>query len=208
MKRPELALAVVIMLTFLVAIGSTLASAGTEAARRSDSARNHCQTSVARFLKSPTTTTFDAIPKTTGGGCLPDLTIEQQQKLDSLVSQGNVAAARLLAPQVRRLDGGELEDALRSLGHFSSLHMRDFVALMDTGGLTVREMTDAVTMLPLDMEDNFDAQTAELRRRRTALENQRGSLTTKSAQAAIASLDAFIAEVDRARSAMEAQKHK
>jgi hypothetical protein len=86
--------------------------------------------------------------------------------------------------------------------------MSDFIGLAKAGALSTHEMTDAVTMLPLDMEDDFGAQSGELQKRRSALEHLSDSSAQELVRAALASIDAFLAEVERARSAMSAQKPK
>jgi hypothetical protein len=163
-----------------------------------------CQTAMAHFLSAPSNTTFAAMDRGVDAKC-SRYPVEQLQGLDKLASHGNRYAAQLLAPQVRLLDGGELEDALRSLGEFGSRHMQEFMAPAVAGALTDRNIADALTMLPLDLEDDFNAQLAELRKRRAALE----SLTDQGAQqrgkAAIVSLEKFIGEVERAQSADKAQ---
>jgi hypothetical protein len=70
--------------------------------------------------------------------------------------------------------------------------------------MTDRNLVDALTMLPLELEDNFAAQLAELRKRRAALEGIADKGAQQRGRAAIASLDKFIGEVERAQSADKA----
>ncbi len=86
--------------------------------------------------------------------------------------------------------------------------MQDFMAFAEAGLLTEREVTDALTMLPLELDDDFDAQLSELRARRAAIEGLPDPNGQKHGKGAIDSLNAFIAEVDRARQEHEAQKHR
>jgi len=59
---------------------------------------------------------------------------------------------------------------------------------------------------PRSLEDNFEAQLAELRARRSALEGLSDPALLNRKVAAIAAIDAFIAEVERARASYESQK--
>ena len=127
------------------------------------------------------------------------LNTEQIHKLDGLVAQGDPSAARLLAPHVRQLDGGELEDALRAFGQYSTHDMRGFLTLASTGVLTKGEMCDALTALPLDLVDHFEAQLGELRARRGAIRKIHNVQQREYAELAVAVIDEFIAQVDTAR---------
>ena len=165
-----------------------------------------CQTAVKRFIQEPNARNYAAIPKPGDDRCWSALSVEQWQGLDHLTIDGNLSAARLLAPQVHRLDGGELEDALRALGQFATHHMNDFLTFSASGALTDHESTDALTMLPLDLEDDFDAQLKEMRARRKAVEQSNVPQSQKRKRAAIASIDRFIADIERARSSVKPYK--
>ena len=164
-----------------------------------------CKAAITRFLDAPTADSLTGIPRH-GDECWSDLKTRQLQSLDALVAGGNKFAVQLLAPHVRHLDGGELEDALRAVGQFATHAMPDTVELCLSGALTEREFRDALTMLPPGLEDNFTAQLAELRARRAAIEELKDSRAAELKNTATASIDAFISEVERAQSASEAQK--
>jgi hypothetical protein len=110
-----------------------------------------------------------------------------------LVENGNVNVANLLAPHVRRLDGGELEDALRAYGILAGENPEALFAIQQSGGLTDQQVKDAVTMLPLQMSDDYPAQLQELEKRKDAL--QRVSDPGK---------DAFMAEIEEFTKVVEA----
>ena len=167
-----------------------------------------CQAAIARFLQAPTSVNLAQLRHSGADMCRSGLKIEQLQALDKLVARGSKLAATLLAPHVRRLDGGELEDSLRSFGQFATHRMHDFMILAASGALTDRESTAALTMLPPDLEDNFGAQIAELKARRTALEGLPDPQLQDRRTGAITAIDAFIADIDRARSSYESQKHR
>jgi hypothetical protein len=194
-------------LAFSACLSCTLAQGNEGVDERGGSESCACHTAVVRFLEAPTSTNFTLIPGTGNSKCWTSLRTKQLQALDRLVAGGNEPAAQLLAPHVRLLDGGELEDALRSLGQFAARHMLSLVKLSVSGALTDREFTDALTMLPLEFEDNFAAQIDELRARRLALEEITDPQMQGKRKAAIASINTFLAEVDRARAAYESQKH-
>ena len=168
-------------------------------AAKSSSAEGLCRTLIDQFLRSPTAGHLSAMQDSQRGDCWSVILLNQIQRLDHLIAAGNTPSATLLAPHVRNLDGGELEDALRAFGQYASHHMPEFVSSPIGGALTDREFADALTMLPLDLSDQYDAQLAEMRVRRLALEQTSMPKFQGRKETALASIDAFIAEIDRAR---------
>lgn len=164
-----------------------------------------CQAAIAQFLRAPSGATFAVMDRGAGEEC-SKLTIEQLQDLDRLASNGNRYAAQILSSQIRHLDGGELEDALRSLGEFASAHMREFMAPAVADALTDQDVADALTMLPLDLEGNVCGQLGELNKRRSALEDLTEPIARQRGKAAIAAIDSFIGEIKRAQSADKSQR--
>ena len=65
---------------------------------------------------------------------------------------------------------------------------------------------DALTMAPLNLDDNCGAQVTELRKCRSALEGLTDLGARRRGKTAIASLDVFIGKVSRAQSADMAQR--
>jgi hypothetical protein len=104
------------------------------------------------------------------------------------------------------LDGGELEDALRSVGQFAKQDMSSTIELCLSGALTERQFRNALTMLPSGLEDDFDAQLAELRARRAAVAQVTNPRAQELKRTGAASIDTFISDVERAKSATKAQK--
>jgi hypothetical protein len=193
-----LALAAVVLLA-AAAVAFPVTASGADS--DGDSDMDSCRLSIARLLQAPTSSNFAAFQRDNLDGCWSRVAMEQLQEFDKLVAGGNRPAARFLAQHVRQLDGGELEDALRAFGQFASHHMADFLALSAAGALTERQATNALTMLPLDLDDNFTAQIAALRARRIRLEHVRDPNVQTLKRAAIASIDQFIQEIQRAQSA-------
>lgn len=74
------------------------------------------------------------------------------------MEHGNRWAAQYLAKHLNQLDGGNLEDALRALGEFANLDMELFLRFANEGLLSRRELTDAVTVLPVSLSDSPQAQ--------------------------------------------------
>ena len=190
-----------------VVLGSAAASLALDRSEAAVEARSSpCQAAVIRFLEAPTGPNFSAAQRGEGK-CWSNLGTEHLQALDRLIEQGNKYAARLLAPYVRQLGGGELEDALRALGQFARRDMHDFVKISDSDAITAREFTSALTMLPLDLTDNLDGQLTEMRARRSALDGVTDAGRPERKSAAIAAIDDFIAEIERAKSAAGSQNH-
>jgi hypothetical protein len=75
-----------------------------------------------------------------------------------------------------------------------------FLKLSASGALTDRESTDALTMLPLELDDDFNAQLKKMRARREAVEQSNVSQAEEAKRAAIVSIDRFITEIERANS--------
>jgi hypothetical protein len=100
-----------------------------------------------------------------------------------------------LAEHLKNLDGGNLEDALRSLGKFSEHNMAQLLLLAHQGILSGRELDDAVTMLPLSLSDDAGAQLKllEFRRQKAASITRKG-LAQEKVQT-LTAIDAFINEV-------------
>jgi len=203
MKRTHL-IGLTITSLLVLASAARIVHAG-DAARASANSRT-CSEAIASFLKEPTARNYDEMRRLKADACSSTLTNSQIQSLDHLTAGGNKLAAQLLAPAVRRLDGGELEDALRALGRYSVYDMRSFLSMVATGSLTQHEASDALTMLPLELEDQFDAQLAALRTRRTAVEKVHDAQLQGAAKSAIEAIDNSITEVEAARTGQRASK--
>lgn len=193
------------MLLCFIAAAAISQAYTTWAADASGTDGPSCPAVVTRFLQAPTDASVGGI-RNVSDRCWSALTIDDYQRLDRLVETGNERAALLLAPHVRQLDGGELEDALRALGQFASHHMRDFVESV-SASLTDYEFTDALTMLPLDLDDDLDAQLEEMRARRASLNSIAAPQSLDRRRAGIAEIDKCISEMERAKSEVSAKKH-
>src|SRR5262249_32657841 len=113
-----------------------------------------CRTLLATFLQEPTDSNLEALTKQGSDKCSASLGLGDYQSLDRLIERGNVPAALFVASHVRQLNNEERENALRALGQFASYHMREFL-VSTSGALTDREFRDALTMLPVDLGDDF-----------------------------------------------------
>jgi len=198
--RPRLLFLAIVAFT-----SGTCQSALADPATVRSSSGGPCDAAIDQFISAPTTENYLAIPHH-GDLCWAHPKTKQLQALDALVAGGDKLALELLAPKIRHLDGGELEDALRSVGQYSTHGMTHVIEMRLSGALTASEFHDALTTLPLTLVDDFGAQLAELRARRAAI----GKVTDPKAQtlkkAAIVAIDAFISEIEHAQSEMEAQK--
>lgn len=115
------------------------------------------------------------------------------------VETGDLTIAHLLARRVRDLDGGELEDALRAYGTLSSQHAGELLALVHSGAITTVEFTNAITMLPLSLSDDFDAQLRELELRKAAMRNIEEPAFQRYIADAVREIDTFVSEINAAR---------
>lgn len=149
------------------------------------------------FLAMPSKDTFAGLLE------LPDATcwavIEKSDsrlgRLNRSVSNGNPWAAEYLAKHLKRLDGGSLEDSLVALGEFSDQDMERFLALASEGVLSMREMSDALTMLPLKLTDNLPEQLSYLEQRKTEVNRVTRQTVSVQKSAALKALEQALAEV-------------
>ena len=152
----------------LVAFLSSAASARGEAGLTPQA----CTARNAQFVHDPVNVSLELLNAPAGKDCWPAV-IRSEPALESLlavVRRGSIPAARYLVRHLPELDGGNLEDAHVALGEFSTYHMKGLMEFVLHGTLTERDLTHALTMLPLSMSDNPKAQVAELKRRRVEIE--------------------------------------
>ena len=98
--------------------------------------------------------------------CPPRLSYEQVEALAQKVEEGDGQAAHCLASRLKQLDGGLAEDATRALGQYGDRNPVHFLRLFDEGVLSERQLANAVSMLPLSLVDDFQAQFKALEARR------------------------------------------
>jgi len=103
-----------------------------------------------RISPFPSASSLRALNNGDAGSCWNSIgtSNEKLQAMNTLVSNGNHSAAHYLASHLKRLGGGNLEDALIALGQFSEMDMAGFLELTRAHVLTSRESSDALTMLP------------------------------------------------------------
>ena len=116
-------------------------------------------------------------------------------RLNSLVEAGNRWAAQYSAEHLKELDGGNLEDALIALGQFSSYDVQRLLIFANKGLLSKRELTDALTMLPLSLSDNPRAQLSSLQSRRDKVMQVTWADLQKQRAEALAAIDTFMSEI-------------
>ncbi len=122
--------------------------------------KSGCHESVDAFISLPTENTLAALARLDEDGCWSVVgpSNPTQDQLNHWAERGNRWAAQYLAKHLKQLDGGNLEDALVALGQFSDHDMERFLLFAQKGLLSKRELTDALTMLPLSLSDNAHAQ--------------------------------------------------
>ena len=153
-----------------------------------------CQSAVPAFFKAPDghrLITLDELSCWTVIGSSND----NLNRLNYLVETGNRWAAQYSAEHLKELDGGNLEDALIALGQFSNHDAQRLLLFANNGLLSKRELTDALTMLPLSLSDNPHAQLISLQSRRDkVMRVTRADLQKQRAQA-LAAIDTFVSEI-------------
>jgi hypothetical protein len=153
-----------------------------------------CLDDVKSFLDSPTKQYFDALQQK---NCASELVASNADlnRLNNLVRHGNRWSAEIAARNLRQLDGGNLEDTLIALGEFSEKDMERLLLFSKEGLLSRRDLSNALTMLPLSVSDQPDAQLTAVRaRRKKVLAVSRKELSEQKVQA-VKALDEFVAEI-------------
>ena len=160
-----------------------------------------CQQSVSKFLNNPERSTLAALSEPRHSTCwgVIDSSNTDLNRLNEWVGKGNQWAAEYLANHLKRLDGANLEDALRALGQFSEQDMEGLLILASRGRLSNGEFTDALTMLSLDVTDDSAAQLKSLAVRRELVMGVNRKDLAQQKAAALKAIDDFASEI-RARS--------
>lgn len=100
-----------------------------------------------------------------------------------------------MAPHLKQLDGGNLEDSLIALGMFAKRHPEEFLFLSQNGTISDREFVDSLTMLPSEMTDNLKAQAQEMRARRERIAKVERSDLQEKKDVALKGIDHHLAEL-------------
>lgn len=156
-----------------------------------------CQDSVRDFLSRPAKKDFATLSGPNGTECWKSIksSNDNLNRLNRWAGQGNRWAGQYLAQHLKMLDGGALEDALRSLGQFATVKMQTFLTFSKTGVLTRGEFRDALTMLPLSLADDQKAQLKALNERKEqVLRVSRKDLLAQRREA-LKDLDDFASEI-------------
>ena len=168
---------------------------------RTGEASEQCDAAATEFLRSPSASSLIALKNGDAENCWNSIGTanEKLQAMNALVSNGNHSAAQYLASHLKRLGGGNLEDALIALGQFSEKDMAGFLELARGRVLTRRETSDALTMLPLSMTDEPKTQLAAMERRRAAVTLVYQKSLEKYKGVALAEIDKFLTEIKQSQ---------
>jgi hypothetical protein len=157
-------------------------------------ASSDCQSAARRFLTAPDEAKLRALDKS---ACFAVINSSNYKlsRLNSFVEAGNLWAAQYSAEHLKELDGGNLEDALIALGQFSNHDTKRFLLFAKNGLLSERELSDALTMLPLSLSDNAHAQLNELNQRRSKVVGVTQTDLQQQRKLALAAIDGFASEI-------------
>lgn len=156
-----------------------------------------CQKAVHAFITMPSKITIAALSEPDDATCWAVIASSNKnlKQLDRWTAQGNRWTAHYLARHLKQLDGGNLEDALVALGQFSERDMEQILRFAKSGLLSKRELSDALTMLPLSLTDNPHGQlNALVIRRSNVMRVTREDLSQQRAQA-LSAIDDFASEI-------------
>ena len=179
------------MKTAIVVLGVLLASTDSYPQQPAPS---DCQSAIDTFLTSPDEAKLLALDKSACSAVIRSSN-ENLHRLNRFVEVGNPWAAQYSAEHVKELDGGNLEDALIALGQFSNHNMTRLLLFAKNRLLSERELSDALTMLPLSLSDNPDAQLKALNQRRSKVVGVTRKDLMPQRREALAAIDAFASEI-------------
>lgn len=156
-----------------------------------------CQEALKNFLSAPIEPNFSALSKLNEDNCWTAIESSNAHlnKLNHLVEQGNRWAAQYLAGHLKKLDGGNLEDALRALGQFSDHNIERLLLFANEGLLSKWELSHALTMLPLSLTDRPSAQLALLKARRSKVLRVNDPSLSEQRSRALRAIDRFASEI-------------
>ncbi len=134
------------------------------------SASGHCASVWDSFLQKPTNRAFTVLKSAILSapqrcGQKTQLTHRQTDTLFAYIQDGSPVAFRAAALMSSCFDGGDLEDYFRSVGVYFTKHPRDFLDVAYKERISDEYLRYMITMLPLSLVDNFDAQHAEISKR-------------------------------------------
>jgi len=157
----------------------------------------NCQEAVKAFLAHPAKHTFTVLVSEDQARCWSFIEASNSNLalLARSVERGNRWAAEYLARNLRNLDGGNLEDSLTALGKFSDQRMERFLTFANKGQLSQHEFTDALTMLPLSLGDDQQAQLSALKFRRDMLIHVNRADLFEQKASALKAIDGSISQV-------------
>jgi hypothetical protein len=156
-----------------------------------------CHEAVDAFVSLPTENTLAALARLDEDGCWSVVgpSNSTQDHLNHWTERGNRWAAQYLAKHLKQFDGGNLEDALIALGQLSDHDMKRLLLFSNKGLFSKRELTDALTMIPLSLSDNPHAQLELLSARKSKVMGiTRKDLSDQKTQALIA-INGFASEI-------------
>lgn len=186
MSRVQSGLLVVLLLLFNSAVQAS------QTTRLPD-----CRQAANAFLAHPTQHTFITLVGADEARCWPAInsSVPNLQQLNQSVENGNRWAAKYLAMNLKRLDGGNLEDSLVALGQFSDHNMERLFIFAHEGRLTNHEFVNTLTMLPPSLGDNLQAQLDRLMIRRTKVMHVTQKDLLKQKVQALKAIDDFASEI-------------
>lgn len=181
---------------FAIALFLLVFLCATKAQNRVGS-ESDCDAWIAEFSAHPSENGLRKVSGPADSACWPlvDSSNFLQSKLNDWTGRGNHWTAEYLAEHLKKLDGGNLEDALQALGEFSERDMTRLLFFAHGRKVSRQELEDALTMLSLSLSDNPIAQLRSLRlRRQKAASITKKELSQEKAWA-LDAIDRAIAEV-------------
>lgn len=136
-----------------------------------------------------------AAPASVKTDCPQLATSAATQALDRRVEAGDRQAAFCLAVGLHSLDGGELEDALVAFGRYGDHRPAELLELANRGALSKLSLADAVSMLPLSLTDDPQAQATAMKARRERFKKVIQPALTAERDLALRSIETALADI-------------
>lgn len=153
--------------------------------------------SAEAFLSRPTKQTLLVVDKSDDEDCWKVIGAANKNlnRLLRSVESGNQWSATYLVKRLDRLDGGNLEDVMVALGQFGDHNIERLLAFGGRGELSSRQLSEALTMLPLSLSDNPDAQLEAMKARRAKVTLVRRRYLIEQKAIALKAIDEFLNEI-------------
>lgn len=127
----------------------------------------------------------------------------ERDNLFRLIREENLFALKIGLQSYSCWDGGELEDFYRSVGIFFDSNPADFFTMVHMQSIVLVDLRFMVSLLPLEMTDDFDRQIELLDKRINSVKKFGNQSSTETSQSLLNILTESKAELERVKKEYE-----